>query len=109
MVKDVSFNLYYGKTLGLVGESGSGKSTIAKMILNILDRDSGQLKLTTDEKTIENLRIPSGEISVVLQDHLGSLNPKMNSFDILLEPLELRGITGEKIIMDFLELENWTH
>jgi len=107
VVKDVSFNLYYGKTLGLVGESGSGKSTIAKMILNILDRDSGQLKLTTDEKTIENLRIPSGEISVVLQDHLGSLNPKMNSFDILLEPLELRGITGEKIIEN--RIKNMIH
>ena len=64
---------------------------------DILDRDSGQLKLTTDETIIEDLRIPSVEISVVLQDHLGSLNPKMNSYDMLLEPLELRGFTDKKL------------
>ena len=107
VVKDVSINLYYGKTLGLVGESGSGKSTLAKMILNILDRDSGQLKLTTDEIIIKDLRIPSGEISVVLQDHLGSFNPKMNSYDILQEPLELKGIRGEKIIEN--RIKNMIH
>lgn len=107
VVRDVSINLYYGKTLGIIGESGSGKSTLARMILNILDRDSGQLKLTTNETNIENLRIPSGEISVVLQDHFGSFNPKMNSYDVLLESLELRGVTGGKIIEN--RIKNMIH
>lgn len=97
-VRDVSINLCRGKTLGLVGESGSGKSTLAKMILNILDRDFGQLELIIDEIIIENLRIPSREIGAVLQDSFGSLNPRMNSYEILLEPLELNGVFEKKII-----------
>jgi peptide/nickel transport system ATP-binding protein len=98
VVNNVSMNLYRGKTLGLIGESGSGKSTIARMILNILERDSGKMKLTIDGSTTKNLTSPNKKIGAVLQDSTGSLNPKMNIQNILSEPLELVGVSNERKI-----------
>ena len=91
VVNNISFNLFKGKTLGIIGESGSGKSTLAKMILNITERDKGMMELTIDSKTIKNLKIPNQNIGAVLQDSTGSLNPRMNIHQILLEPLEIMG------------------
>ncbi len=98
VVNNVSMNLYRGKTLGLIGESGSGKSTIARMILNILERDSGKMKLSIDGSTTKNLTSPNKKIGAVLQDSTGSLNPKMNIQNILSEPLELVGVSNERKI-----------
>jgi ABC-type dipeptide/oligopeptide/nickel transport system ATPase subunit len=94
VVNNVSMTLYRGKTLGLIGESGSGKSTMAGMILNILERDSGEMNLTIDGSTTKNLTIPNKKIGAVLQDSTGSLNPKMNIQKILSEPLELVGVSN---------------
>ena len=57
-----------GNTLGLLGESGSGMTTLAKMILNILERDSGCLKLTIDGLEMENLITPHRQIGAVMQE-----------------------------------------
>ena len=90
-LKDVSLNLFRGKTLGVIGESGSGKSTLAKMILNILNRDDGEMELTISNNKVENLITPNKNIGAVLQDSSGSLNPRMKIQQILLEPLEILG------------------
>ena len=42
-VEDVSFTIEKGKTLGLVGESGCGKTTVARLILKLLDADAGKI------------------------------------------------------------------
>ena len=91
VLKDVSLNLFRGKTLGIIGESGSGKSTLAKMVLNILGRDKGEMELITSNKRIKNLTIPNKNIGTVLQDSSGSLNPRMNIQQILSEPLKILG------------------
>ena len=44
-VDGVSFNLDYGKTLGIVGESGSGKSVLSRSIIDILATDGSVLKI----------------------------------------------------------------
>ena len=83
-VNNVSFNLDYGKTLGLVGETGAGKTTIAKTILRILPMPpakitSGTVKLDdTDiykisEEEMRNIR--GGRISMIFQDPMTALNP----------------------------------
>jgi len=98
VVHNISMTLYYGKTLGLIGESGSGKSTMARMILNILERDSGTMKLTTDETPTKNLIAPNNQLGAVLQDNAGSLNPRMNVCEILSEPLRLTGVVDRHSI-----------
>lgn len=98
VVHNVSMTLYHGKTLGLIGESGSGKSTMARMILNILERDSGTMKLTIDETPTKNLTTPNNQLGAVLQDSTGSLNPRMNICEILSEPLRLIGVVDRNSI-----------
>ena len=44
-VENVSFQIEKGKTLGLVGESGCGKTTVARLILKLLDADEGKMNL----------------------------------------------------------------
>ena len=61
------------------------------MVLNITERDKGKMELTIDSKTIKNLKNPNQNIGAVLQDSTGSLNPRMNIHQILLEPLEIMG------------------
>ena len=63
-VDGVSFSMKRGETLGVVGESGSGKSTVARVI-------AGLQKPTGGTVTI------NGRVSMVFQDPLGSLNPRM--------------------------------
>ena len=91
-INNVSVDLYQSTTLGLVGESGSGKTTLARMILNILDRDSGTLEIKTDKDSPKNLYQLTNKIGAVFQDNMASFNPRMTIFEILLEPLWLVGI-----------------
>jgi peptide/nickel transport system ATP-binding protein/oligopeptide transport system ATP-binding protein len=42
-VENVSFMIKGGKTLGLVGESGCGKTTVARLILKLLEADAGKI------------------------------------------------------------------
>jgi ATP-binding cassette subfamily B protein len=68
ILKDVSFNLPAGRTLGIVGESGSGKSTIIRMLLRLLEVDSGQIRLDGVPVALIPLDQLRGTIGVVLQD-----------------------------------------
>ena len=53
-VKNVSFDLLKGETLGIVGESGSGKSTLGKAILNVLKLTAPDVKINGKISVIEN-------------------------------------------------------
>ena len=83
-VKDVSFDLYKGETLGIVGESGSGKSVTAKTIMRLLDSPPAHIKngnivflgeqiLEKTEKDMEEVR--GRDIGMIFQDPMSSLNP----------------------------------
>ena len=89
-LKDITFEVYRGETLGLIGESGSGKTTLVKTTLNILDRDSGDIVLDKHSNS-KTLTEPTKYVGAIFQDSQGSLNPKMRVFDILSEPLILKG------------------
>ena len=89
-LKDITFEVYSGETLGLIGESGSGKTTLVKTTLNILDRDSGDIVLDKHSNS-KMLTEPTKHVGAIFQDSQGSLNPKMRVFDILSEPLILKG------------------
>ena len=93
----VTLEIYKGETLGVIGESGSGKTTLVKTTLNILERDSGDMILRTNINE-SNLTKPSRKIGAVFQDSMGSLNPRMDVYDILREPLILKGVKEPKTI-----------
>ncbi len=74
VLKEVSFKLNKGDSLGLIGESGSGKSTIAKLILKVWKQSKGEISLYG--KPLMRFDDLSKEIQLVFQDPFSSLNPK---------------------------------
>ena len=84
-----------GKTLGLVGESGCGKSTTSRLILRLIDPDSG--KIIFDGKDItkisqNDLRPIRQKMQIIFQDPFSSLNPRMSIGDAIGEGLRVIGI-----------------
>lgn len=98
-VDDVTFDVRTGTTLALVGESGSGKSTVANMILNLLDPTSGKVLFkgedlsTLDSKRLFEMR---RKLQVVFQNPYGSLDSTYSIYRIVEEPLRVHGIGSRK-------------
>ncbi|TYB07647.1 murein tripeptide/oligopeptide ABC transporter ATP binding protein OppF [Aggregatibacter actinomycetemcomitans] len=91
-VKDVSFKLYAGETLGVVGESGCGKSTLARAIIGLVEASEGQiLWLGKDlrKQSAKQWHDTRKDIQMIFQDPLASLNPRMNIGEIIAEPLKI--------------------
>lgn len=93
---DVSFSIRPGETLGLVGESGCGKTTVGRCIMRLYEPTEGvvMFKGADISKTSQNhLRAMRRQMSMVFQDPYSSLDPRMNSADIVGEPLKIHGLT----------------
>jgi ABC-type glutathione transport system ATPase component len=93
-VNDVSLSIETGETLGLVGESGSGKSTLGRMLLRLIDADSGEVLF--DGKDVlrasgAELRRLRRDMQIIFQDPFGSLDPRMDVEQIVSEPLAIHG------------------
>lgn len=89
-VKDVSFDVGRGETLGLVGESGSGKTTIGNAVLGLLPVAEGAVIFDGEDITHcgrRRRRELTREIQVIYQDPYGSLNPTRSIGSTLAEPL----------------------
>ena len=92
VVDDVSFEIRRGETLGLVGESGSGKSTVARMLLRLIEPTAGEVRYGD----VDLLATGSGEMremrrrmQIVFQDPFAALNPRMRVREILAEPFAI--------------------
>ena len=93
-VDDVSFSLAAGETLGLVGESGSGKSTIARLVVRLLEPDGGVIRLdgaALTRRSRQTLRSLRRRVQIVFQDPYSSLDPRMSARSIVAEPLQIAG------------------
>jgi len=94
-VDGVDFEIGRGMTLGLVGESGCGKSTVARLILKLLDPDAGEIIYQgrdisgLSEKEMKPIR---KEMQIVFQDPFSSLNPRMTIGQSVEEGLRIRGV-----------------
>nr|WP_242516916.1 ABC transporter ATP-binding protein [Corynebacterium mendelii] len=98
-VDHVSFGLKKGTTLALVGESGSGKSTVANMILNLLDPTEGKVYYKgTDLSTLGNKELfeMRRKLQVVFQNPYGSLDPMYSIFRCIEEPLRVHKVGNKK-------------
>lgn len=94
-VDDITFDLYEGETLGLVGESGCGKSTLGRTILRLYEPTGGKVMFREEDiskKNKKEMRKLREEMQIIFQDPYSSLNPRMNVFNILAEPLLAHGI-----------------
>ena len=83
---DVSLRIDAGETVGLVGESGSGKSTLGKMIVGLLQPDSGAIAfdgLSMVGLSRKQLGAARQQIQMVFQDPYASLNPRHRVGDII--------------------------
>jgi ABC-type glutathione transport system ATPase component len=93
-VDDVSLAIEAGETLGLVGESGSGKSTLGRMLLRLIEPDSGSIRfdghdvLAAGSRDLHRLR---REMQIIFQDPYGSLDPRMTVEQIVSEPMVVHG------------------
>jgi ABC-type oligopeptide transport system ATPase subunit len=91
-VDDVSFSIQRGETLGLVGESGSGKSTVARMLLRLIEPTAGNVHYAGQDllrMTPRELRSMRRRMQIVFQDPYASLNPRMRVREILAEPFAI--------------------
>ena len=99
-VDGVSFELQQGRTLGIVGESGSGKSTTLHQILDLTAPQSGSIEvLGADVATLDSRarRALRGDLQVVFQDPVASLDPRLPVFEVLAEPLAANGFDKKRI------------
>jgi len=94
VVHDVSFRIQRGETLGLVGESGSGKSTIARMLLRLIEPTAGSISfdgIDVRAQGKQELRRLRRRMQMVFQDPFAALNPRMRIRDIVAEPFHIQG------------------
>jgi peptide/nickel transport system ATP-binding protein len=90
-VKNVSFNLAQGETLGIVGTSGSGKTTLAKIVSGLLSYDSGEI-LFNNKPLDKNRKTLARDIQYIFQDPQESLNSRHTIESLLTEPLKIHKI-----------------
>ncbi len=104
-VDDISFFVRRAETLGLVGESGCGKTTASRTIIRLYEPTAGAAYFRTDkfspdgsmqvvnlmELDKDQMKLIRRDISMIFQDPINSLNPRMTVFDIVAEPMIIHG------------------
>ncbi len=92
VVDDVSFTLDRGSTLAIVGESGAGKSTIARMVLRLIEPDSGGVSFDgVDVLALSPaaMRTQRRNMQMIFQDPYSSLDPRYTVGRSIGEPLKI--------------------
>jgi len=98
-VDDVNIKIKEGRTFGLVGESGCGKSTLGRTILRLIEPTDGEIFFREEnitEQPQKNLNKIRKNMQIIFQDPYSSLNPRMNVFETIIEPLKIHKIGNKK-------------
>ncbi|WP_181784541.1 ATP-binding cassette domain-containing protein, partial [Pseudonocardia pini] len=95
-VRDVGFTIAPGQTLGIVGETGAGKSTVGRMVLRLIEPDSGSVRMFGQDVLAlkgRELRTLRQRAQMIFQDPFSSLDPRMLIRDQVGEPFTVhRGL-----------------
>jgi peptide/nickel transport system ATP-binding protein len=105
VVDDVSFTIRRGETIGLVGESGSGKSTVARMLLRLIEPTAGSIRYDGVDLMAarqREMRAMRRRMQIVFQDPYAALNPRMKVRQILAEPFAIHGERQSKEQLEHL-------
>ena len=95
-VDDITFSIEDGQTLGVVGESGCGKSTLGRTVIHLLEPTSGQIFFEGEDISKPDkakLRELRKKMQFIFQDPYSSLNARMNTMEIIMEPLLINGMS----------------
>jgi oligopeptide/dipeptide ABC transporter ATP-binding protein len=104
-VDGITFSVREGSVFSLVGESGSGKSTVARLIMRLIEPTSGRVLFSDgDLQTLkgDSLRQFRKSVQIIFQDPFASLNPRMTIFDAVSEPLKIHHIVGKSRFRDYV-------
>ena len=107
-VDGVSLDIRTGETLGLVGESGCGKTTTLIQVLDLVPPDAGRVVvLGRDVATLADKKERKAvrrDLSVVFQDPMAALDPRLPVFDVIAEPLRAQGVPKPAVAKRVSEL-----
>lgn len=98
-VDHVSFHIDKGETLGLVGESGCGKSTTGRVLIRLLEANSGQILYNGKDVlkySAHEMKEARKKMQIVFQDPYSSLNPRLTVFELIAEPLYVNNVFKTK-------------
>ncbi|NEU96114.1 ABC transporter ATP-binding protein [Bradyrhizobium uaiense] len=93
---EVNFDILQGETVGLVGESGSGKSSVARLVMRLIEPDQGTVRLGDADFTRiagRALRKERSRIQMIFQDPFASLNPRRKVGNIIADGPIAHGTT----------------
>ena len=99
-VDGISFDIRQGECLALVGESGSGKTTTLMEIMQLRTPQEGTIRIggkETGALTRKERATLRSDITVVFQDPMASLDPRMPIADIIKEPMRVQGYSKERM------------
>ncbi len=98
-ITNVNIQIMEGETFALVGESGCGKSTLGRLILKLLEPTLGHVEfegININELNSNEMREMRKKMQIIFQDPYASINPRMNVYDIIAEPLVTHKVYSTK-------------